>query len=431
MDNGVLSTVLNEIYTACGASGDILNNAKSLFIPLMTIDFAVAFIMQAFSLGNSNYIATVFSKVMKYGFWIWIVDNWAMITTSLIQSLTTVGASFGSLDPGILKNPSKIIDKGFTYAAKYYDIMSEITLVPGNGLVKNLFIWIICVVAMLGIFAAFAYIALNALITYIEFYVVAAVLLIFIPFAVLDKTSRFSENAVGFIIGTGVKLMMMGAILSLCINICDSHLTVVPNITSDNAWAKALSSLVVAWVFAFLSVHVPELASGAMSGSPSLSGNMATASMAGAMSGGIAGAVAGKAMSMGSTGSNAVAKAAGAFAGSDVGSNLSAAGGSLMAAGKAVLGGDKAGAMAHAGVAAQSAARGFGNFAKAGANIATSGMQDAYDKGQGAAQKKFGQYHPRNDGTSSVQEANRYRTTTSDGSPSGSGATADASKYDI
>lgn len=45
MDDGILTAVLNEIYTACGASGDILNNAKSLFIPLMTIDFVVVFIM--------------------------------------------------------------------------------------------------------------------------------------------------------------------------------------------------------------------------------------------------------------------------------------------------------------------------------------------------------------------------------------------------
>ena len=127
MDDGILTAVLNEIYTACGVSGDILNNAKSLFIPLMTIDFVVVFIMQVFGFANSNYIPTVFSKLMKYGFWIWVVDNWAMLTTALIQSLTTVGSSFGSLDPGILKNPSKIIDKGFTYSAKYYDVMSEIS----------------------------------------------------------------------------------------------------------------------------------------------------------------------------------------------------------------------------------------------------------------------------------------------------------------
>lgn len=60
MDDGILTAVLNEIYTACGASGDILNNAKSLFIPLMTIDFVVVFIMQVFGFANSNYIPTVF-----------------------------------------------------------------------------------------------------------------------------------------------------------------------------------------------------------------------------------------------------------------------------------------------------------------------------------------------------------------------------------
>lgn len=410
MDDGILTAVLNEIYTACGASGDILNNAKSLFIPLMTIDFVVVFIMQVFGFANSNYIPTVFSKLMKYGFWIWVVDNWAMLTTALIQSLTTVGSSFGSLDPGILKNPSKIIDKGFAYSAKYYDVMSEISLVPGNGLVKNLFIWIICVVAMLGIFAAFAYIALNALITYIEFYVVAAVLLIFLPFAVFDKTSRFSENAIGFIMGTGVKLMMMGAILSLCINISDSHLNTVPDLTGDNAWAKALTSLVVAWVFTFLSVHVPELASGAMSGSPSLSGNTATASMAGAMSGGIAGAVASKAMGAAGGGANIVAKAAGAF-GEGSGGNFGNAAKQGMAALSALGIGDTKTAADLGKEAIKSAGKGAAGSAKSLGkgmfNSATSNLQDSYDKGQGAAQAKFGQYHPTSPGTGSQQEKAR------------------------
>lgn len=197
--------------------------------------------------------------------------------------------------------------------------------------------------------------------------------------------------------------MMMGAILSLCINISDSHLNTVPDLTGDNAWAKALTSLVVAWVFTFLSVHVPELASGAMSGSPSLSGNTATASMAGAMSGGIAGAVASKAMGAAGGGSNAVAKAAGALS-EGGGGNFSAAGGSLMAAGKAAMSGDKSGAFANLGVAAKSFGQGAAGFAKGGLNLATSGMQDSYDKGQGASQAKFGQYHPTSPGTGSMQE---------------------------
>lgn len=384
MDSSVLSDVLKNLQSLCGANGAIFGYAQDLLISLMTIDFVVVFIMQVFGFANSNYIPTVFSKLMKYGFWVWVVNNWDMLINALLSSLTTAGASFGSLDAGIVGRPSEIIDYGFQYAIQYYNIINS-TPFALNGLGKSAFLWIMAVIAMIGVFAAFAYIALNAFITFIEFYIISALMLLFIPFAVNDKTSRFSENAIGFIIGTGVKLMMMGAILSLTMN--QTEVLGKPlKIGSDGTitWESAFSAVVLAWVFAFLSVHVPELASGAMSG-------------------GIAGAVASKAMGVASGGSNAVAKAAGALS-EGGGGNFSAAGGSLMAAGKAAMSRDKSGALANLGVAAKSFGQGATGFAKGGLNLATSGMQDAYDKGQGAAQAKFGQYHPTSPGTGSTQE---------------------------
>lgn len=402
MDSSVLSEVLKNLQSLCGANGAIFGYAQDLLILLMTIDFVVVFIMQVFGFANSNYIPTVFSKLMKYGFWVWVVNNWDMLINALLSSLTTAGASFGSLDAGIVGRPSEIIDYGFQYARQYYEVINSTPFAIGT-LGESAFLWIMAIIAMIGVFAAFAYIALNAFITFIEFYIISALMLLFIPFAVNDKTSRFSENAIGFIIGTGVKLMMMGAILSLTMN--QTEVLGKSGLPSNGTitWESAFSAVVLAWVFAFLAVHVPELASGAMSGSPSLSGNTATASMAGAMSGGIAGAVASKAMGVASGGSNAVAKAAGALS-EGGGGNFSAAGGSLMAAGKAAMSGDKSGAFANLGVAAQSFGQGAAGFAKGGLNLATSGMQDSYDKGQGASQAKFGQYHPTSPGTGSMQE---------------------------
>ena len=402
MDSSVLSDVLKNLQSLCGANGAIFGYAQDLLISLMTIDFAVVFIMQVFGFANSNYIPTVFSKLMKYGFWVWVVNNWDMLINALLSSLTTAGASFGSLDAGIVGRPSEIIDYGFQYARQYYEVINSTPFAIGT-LGKSAFLWIMAIIAMIGVFAAFAYIALNAFITFIEFYIISALMLLFIPFAVNDKTSRFSENAIGFIIGTGVKLMMMGAILSLTMNQTEVLGESLVGSNGTITWESAFSAVVLAWVFAFLAVHVPELASGAMSGSPSLSGNTATASMAGAMSGGIAGAVASKAMGAASGGSNAVAKAAGALS-EGGGGNFSAAGGSLMAAGKAAMSGDKSGAFANLGVAAQSFGQGAAGFAKGGLNLATSGMQDSYDKGQGASQAKFGQYHPTSPGTGSMQE---------------------------
>ena len=414
MDSSVLSDSLKSLQALCGTNGAIFGYAKELFLPLMTIDFVVAFMMQAFSIGSSGYLAAVFSKVMKYGFWIWVVNNWDMLINALIGSLSTAGASFGSLDAGIVGRPSEIIDYGFKYASQYYTVINTTPFSIGS-LGKSAFLWVIAIIAMIGIFAAFAYIALNAFITFIEFYIVSAVLLIFIPFSVLDKTAKFAENAIGFIIGTGVKLMMMGAVLSLALKQTEILGNTVEMTGGEISWEAAFSALVLAWVFAFLAVHVPELASGAMSGSPSLSGNTATASMAGAMSGGIAGHIAGRATGATSKGSNAVAKAAGAF-GEGTGGNMSAAGSAFKAAGAAFFNGNKASARSAFGSGVKSLGKGVGGGAlsmgKGIANTATSGLQDSFDKGQGAAQAKFGQYHPTSPGTGSVQE--RARTSGQD-----------------
>lgn len=432
MDSSVLTQVLNNIQQLCGSNGAIFGYAKSMLFPLMTIDFALAAIMNVFNIGGSGYLSLAFSKILKYGFWIWVVTEWDMLINVILDSLTTAGASFGNLDAGIVGRPSDIITYGFKYAGQYYDIINTTPFAIGS-LGKSVFLWIIALIAMIGIFAAFAYIALNAFITFIEFYIVSALMLLFIPFAALDKTARFAENAFGFIIGTGVKLMMMGAILSLAINESAVLGTKIEQSAGGIGWEQAFSAVVLAWVFAFLSVHVPELASGAMSGSPSMTGNMATASMAGATSGGIAGHMAGKVAGATSKGSNAVAAAAGAFgegSGGKIGGALKSAGGAI----KSLSQGDFKGAGAAFKAAGSNAAQGIGgglkSMAKAGANKATSGLQDAYDQGQGASQAKFGQYHPRSNGLGSKAEEGRYGAGAKATSP-GSGASGDASSYDF
>ena len=105
MDSSVLSDVLKNLQSLCGANGAIFGYAQDLLIPLMTIDFVVVFIMQVFGFANSNYIPAVFSKLMKYGFWVWVVNNWDMLINALLSSLTTAGASFGNLDSYNSHNP--------------------------------------------------------------------------------------------------------------------------------------------------------------------------------------------------------------------------------------------------------------------------------------------------------------------------------------
>lgn len=357
MEISVITDVLKNIQALCGSNGVIMEEAKSLLRILMPIDFIFAILLNMMSFGGNGYIPLLFSKIMKYGFWIWFVSEWDTIINALLQSLTQAGASFGSLDAGIVGRPHEILDKGFTYAGIFYETLNNITF-SFSDMGHILIVWLISCLAFIGIIAAFAFIAINAFITFIEFYVVSAMLLLFIPFALLDRTTRFAENAIGFIVGCGVKMMMMAAIISLTINEIDVLGTSIkPGDAGIISYQDGFLALILAWVFAFLAVQVPAMAGAAMSGSPALTGSMAQSFAAGA----------------------------GGMIGGAVGSTLGGAAKSGAFLYGAASGGDSsAGAASGAGI---------GGMVKAIGNNLTSGIQAAKDKGRSAANSGFGNYH--------------------------------------
>lgn len=384
MESSVLTDVLRNIQALCGANGVIMEEAKSLLRILMPIDFVFAVLLNMMSFGGNGYIPLLFSKIMKYGFWIWFVSEWDTIINALIQSLTQAGASFGTLDAEIVGRPSDILDMGFKYASIYYETLNNITFSISN--MGHIFIvWLISCLAFVGIIAAFAFIAINAFITYIEFYIVAAMLLLFIPFALLDRTTRFAENAIGFIVGCGVKMMMMGAIISLSLNeTAVLGETIKPGDAGIIAYQDAFIALILAWVFAFLAVEVPAMAGAAMSGSPALTGSMAQSFAAGA----------------------------GGMIGGAVGTTLGGlAKGGAFAYGAATGGESGAGAAAGAG---------FGGVLKAVGNSITSGIQSSKNAGRTAANTGFGNYHKQDFNNTSGSSGSSAKNDT--GNPSNPGS---------
>ena len=348
MDISILDTVLERIMVVCTGNGTVMGYAMSLFNLLMAIDFLVAILMNMISFNGQSYITMTVQKILKYGFWIWLIQTWPDFINSIISSLMTVGTSLGSLDPGIVRRPSEIIDMGFTYAAQYFDYINQCTITY-SGIGKVVTMWILALIAGLGIITAFAFIALNAFVTYVEFYVVSVLLLIFIPFAANDKTSRFAENALGFIMGSGVKLMMMGAIISLSVNESTALVAQVKG-GSGPTYQEAFVALTLSWTFAWLACEVPAIAGAAMSGSPALTGHNVLAHSMGTM-----------AMGYG------VMKAGA----SSIASGSAAAAGAYMAGGTV-------------------------GIARAAANSATTGMTSSYNSGKDAATTSFGNYHPWN-----------------------------------
>lgn len=365
MDTQILDTILNTVSSACAGNGSISGYANSLFGYLIAIDFVLAILFNLLSFGGGqNFIGQTISKILCYGFWLWIIQNWGSLCNALINSLSIAGTSFGSLNPDVLKHPSMLIDMGIENSWPYWDAITKQT--SWTSILSSLGVYLLALLGAIGIFLGFALIAFQVFVTYIEFYLSSALMLLFIPFGSNKYTERFAQNCIGGVIAHGVKLMFLGAIISLSGPILESLDT---SFNSTPEWSKLATSAITPWAIAFLCWQAPSMAAGFMSGGPSLSAStLASNSM---VAGGMGFSAGGSALSKGGTAA-AVASMGGA--------GLT---GAAVAGAKSV--GENTAPMT-------GAIKGMGNFAKAGitsaASSAASPIMSSYKAGS-----RFGNFN--------------------------------------
>jgi|GEM_PF-2083975 len=358
MDTGILDTMLATIagYTT-GSSGTITGYATSLYGILILLDFILAVLL---NIGETDHIKQLVRKVLFYGFWIWIIREWGTLCDVLLDSLMITGTAVGGVDASVLKTPSLLIDTGMEIAKQYMDYASEMSWLEITTSPLN---WLMAVIGYAGVVLAFGILALQIFITYVEFYIASALLLIFIPWGSFKYTSFVAEKAIGAVISYGTKLMMLGAVYGLSSGIINSMSI---NLVDEPEPGAVLASMLGPFALCLLCWHAPGMAAGLMTGAPTLSAGTAAgtavAGFAGAAAGGSAGAGIGS-MAM-STGSSA-ARAGAALAGA--------------ATAGSTAGGPGAGGAA----GAMSGAAGFAASAfKSAASNATQGVRGAFASGQ-------------------------------------------------
>ena len=354
MDTGILDTMLATIagYTT-GSSGTITGYATSLYGILILLDFILAVLL---NIGETDHIKQLVRKVLFYGFWIWIIREWGTLCDALLDSLMITGTAVGGVDASVLKTPSLLIDSGLEIAKPYMDYASEMSWLEITTSPLN---WLMAVIGYAGVVLAFGILALQIFITYVEFYIASALLLIFIPWGSFKYTSFVAEKAIGAVISYGTKLMMLGAVYGLSSGIINSMSI---NLVDEPEPGAVLASMLGPFALCLLCWQAPGMAAGLMTGAPTLSAGTA----AGTAVAGFAGA------------------AAGGSAGAGIGSMAMSTGSSAARAGAALAGAATAGSTAGGpGAGGMSGAAGFAASAfKSAASNATQGVRGAFASGQ-------------------------------------------------
>ena len=145
--------------------------------------------------------------------------------------------------------------------------------------------------AMIGIMLAFAILALQIIVSLLEFKIVTLGGFVLLPFGIWNKTAFLAERPLGYVVSSGLKVLALAIVVSGARTIFDQ---LQPSSNPDVY--EALTILVASLLLAMLAIFIPNLASALVTGGPALgagtalTGGLAVAGAGALVAGGAAGA---------------------------------------------------------------------------------------------------------------------------------------------
>lgn len=289
----ILQAIVDTCIGSGAGAGEMLGRSldasaffysKGLFYCLMSIDFVVAILLGLIAFeGGPNFISLFMNKIFKYGFWMFIFLNWRKLTKIIGDSFLQIGVYDQDVTFQYMMHPSKQITAGFDYAIEYF----AFTIVGDDNWKTDRIVLNMVLSTLIGffIFIAFFLIALNLFLTVAEFYICSALTLVFIPFALFEKTERFASQTFNLVINFGVRLMVLGALIRMGSDFFGTNSAIRQFFMFKDAPHILVSMLCMALVlaYAYLCCEAPQMASSIVSGALNLNSNNAILHGYGAM----------------------------------------------------------------------------------------------------------------------------------------------------
>jgi type IV secretion system protein TrbL len=160
---------------------------------------------------------------------------------------------------GLLLDPSRIAGYGLNATEALAKALEKVSITDiGDALVFG--------ISYLIIMAAFLVMAIQAFIAVLEYYLIAAIAGVLVPWALLPQTKFLAEKAIGAVVSAGIKLMVLAFIIAVADPVLSSIRFSGEEIKLNELW----SVLLVSSAIAYLAWQAPSLAAGLLAGSPSL-----------------------------------------------------------------------------------------------------------------------------------------------------------------
>lgn len=331
-----LTTILSVFHQGAGR---LAGAGAGLLGTLVAIEMVWAGVLWSLQPDMAPVLTSFLKRVVKVGIFSLLVLNFPEIANVVLDGFIWAGGQVGGANEAIslMRNPSKIIELGFTTVADAwvntsFGEVGVISAISGGGagsVVEDLLAIVLSLIAL----AMYWLIAMQAFLCVLEFYVAAAFGAIFMPFGINQHTKWIAEKYMGAIMAQGAKLMVLTALIGVIAPIL--HGLKLP----ENSGFEHFLVLVIGVASLALIVwRVPQMASAMMNGQASLSAQtpvMVAAGMGASSAKTMGAGAVQNTAAMATRGGQAALKGAGVLASAGVGLGAGAAAGLALQEGSA------------------------------------------------------------------------------------------------
>ncbi|MEW5683936.1 MAG: type IV secretion system protein, partial [Pseudomonadota bacterium] len=258
----------NTVSAGFDALSGAVNGVFGLMIALVV---ALTGIQWALS-SNREVLASGFAKVLLIGAFAYLINDWQALSQTIQVGFIDLGltAGGGGLSRADFLNPGAILQQG-------WEIVKALGETPAPvdnpiDVLGNLTDALILGLAMIGIMLAFAVLALQIIVTLLEFKIVTLGGFVLLPFGIWSKSAFLAERPLGFVVSSGLKVLALAIVVSGARSVFDE---LQPSAAPD--LYEALAILAASLLLAMLALFIPNLASALVTGGPALGAGSAAA----------------------------------------------------------------------------------------------------------------------------------------------------------
>ena len=219
IDDLILTRLLNtfiKIFTLGSAA--LIPEAMSLLRLLATIEIALLGIWWLYS--HDNNMSVLVAKILAFGLLTWLIEHWSSLTRILILSFVHAGlkAGGGGMSETDFTDPSNVAMFGMGVTGMVFQHLKNYAALDAlKNIVEILFSgW-----TAIAIVIAYFVMGLWIFIAQVEFYAIASISVILLPFAIFQKTAFLAEKAISAIFASGIRVLVLSFITSVILPIMD------------------------------------------------------------------------------------------------------------------------------------------------------------------------------------------------------------------